>query len=63
VEAAMNLLLRKGGDDIGTVVASDEFLALLDLFHGDRKTVFCKSFLKVPVCLLPLACERAGFAF
>ena len=43
----MTVLLAKGGDDIGPVVASDEFLALLDLFHGDRKTGFCKSFLKV----------------
>ena len=47
IEKSMNLLLQKSGSDIGAVVSSDEFLALLDLFHGDRKTAFCKSFLKV----------------
>ena len=67
IEKSMNLLLQKSGSDIGAVVSSDEFLALLDLFHGDRKTAFCKSFLKVRwmktgYCSVPtpLACGCYG---
>jgi hypothetical protein len=47
IERIMTLLMQRGGSDVAKVVSSDEFIALLDLFHGDRKVSFCKSFLKV----------------
>ena len=47
LERIMTHLVTQNSDDMNAVVTSDEFLALLDLFHGDRKLAFCKNMLKV----------------
>ncbi len=47
VEKIMMLLVEQSTDDGNNLLTSDEFLVLLDLFHGERKLAFCKNLLRV----------------
>jgi hypothetical protein len=46
LEKIMTLLVQQGSGDLNAALTSDEFLVLLDMFHGERKLSFCKSMLK-----------------
>ena len=46
----MTQMVQQNSEELNAVITSDEFLTLLDLFHGERKLAFCKNMLKVRVC-------------